>query len=108
MCIRDSHLTDDNLDMLIGDIHALLTVHAQNFLDEVVVHCVSAADPQDIVGVQSTVGQLGTGFDDVAVLHLQAGMGHRIGAGISVVGSNCLLYTSCQKYERKEKNNAYF
>ena len=54
------HLTDDDLNVLIVDVNALLTVHAQNFLNEVVVNSVVAADPQDLVGVQSAVGQLGT------------------------------------------------
>ena len=32
------HLADDDLDMLIVDIHALLTVDLQDLLDQVVVH----------------------------------------------------------------------
>ena len=43
------HLADDDLDMLIVDVNALLTVHLQNFLNEVVMNGVRAADTQDIV-----------------------------------------------------------
>ena len=82
------HLADDDLDVLIVDVNALLTVHAQNFLDQIVVHGVGAADAEHVVGVQGAVGQLGTGGDGVAVLHLQTGVRHRVGAGIAVVGGD--------------------
>ena len=52
------------------------------------MHRRSAADPQHIVGVQSAVLQLAALFDDLAVLHLQAGVGHGVGAGIAVVGGD--------------------
>ncbi len=82
------HLAHDDLDVLIVDIHALLTVHLQDFLDEVVVDGGGAADAQHIVGVQRAVVQLGALLDDLAVLHQQAGVGHRVGAGIAVVGGD--------------------
>ena len=82
------HLADDDLDMLIVDVHALLTVYLQNLLDEVVMHGGGAADAQHIVGVQSAILELLTLFDDISVLHLQARVGHGIGAGIAVIGSN--------------------
>ena len=70
--------------MLIVDIHSLLAVHPQDLLDQVVVHGVSAADAQHLVGIQRTVGQLVAGLDHVAVLHQQAGVRHRVGAGVPV------------------------
>ena len=51
------HLADDDLDVLVVDVHALLTVGLLDFLDQVVVHGVDAADPQHVVGVQGAVGQ---------------------------------------------------
>ena len=43
------HLADNDLDVLIVDVHALLTVHLQDLLNEVVMHRRSATDPQHIV-----------------------------------------------------------
>ena len=78
------HLADDDLDMLIVDIHALLTVHLQNLLDEVVVHGAGAADTQHVVGVQGAVLELAALLDVLAVLDQQAGVGHGVGAGVAV------------------------
>src|SRR5699024_10603286 len=63
----------------------LLTVHAENFLNEVVVHRAGAPGTKNIVGVQSTFIEGSTPLDDVAVTDLQAGMGHRIHLGVAVV-----------------------
>ena len=82
------HLAHDDLDVLIVDVHALLAVHLQDLLDQVVVHGGGAADPQHVVGVQGAVLQLFALFDDVAVTDLQAGVGHGIGAGVAVVGGD--------------------
>ncbi|CAN4038227.1 Arginine-binding extracellular protein ArtP, partial [Dysosmobacter welbionis] len=62
----------------------MLAVHPQDLLDQVVVHGVSAANAQHLVGIQRTVGQLVAGLDHVAVLHQQAGVRHRVGAGVPV------------------------
>ena len=78
------HLADNDLNVLIVDVNALLTVHTQDLLDEVVVHCVIAADVQNLVGVQCAVGELGALFNDIAILHLQTRVRHGVGAGVSV------------------------
>ena len=44
------HLAHDDLDVLVVDVNALLTVGLLDFLDEVVVDGVDAADAQDVVG----------------------------------------------------------
>ena len=64
------HLADDDLDMLVVDVHALLAVHPQNLLDQVVVHSVGAPDSEHIMGVQGSVSQLRSGLDGIAVSHL--------------------------------------
>ena len=63
------HLADDDLDMLIVDVNALLTVDLQNLLNEVVVNGGSAADAQHVVRVERALLQLAALFDHVAVLH---------------------------------------
>ena len=82
------HLADNDLDVLIVDVHALLTVHLQDLLNEVVMHRRSATDPQHIVGIQCAVLQLAALLDDLAVPHLQTGVGHGVGPGIAVVGGD--------------------
>ncbi len=47
------HLAHDDLDVLIVDVNALLTVGLLNFLNEVVVDGGRAADAQDVVRVDS-------------------------------------------------------
>ena len=79
------HLADDDLDMLIVDVNALLTVNLQNFLNEVVMNGGRAADTQDIVRGQRAVLQLRALGDDVAVVHAQAGVRHRVDAVVAVV-----------------------
>ena len=74
--------------MLIVDVHALLTVHLQDFLNQVVVNGAGAADAQHVVRVERAVLQLLALLDDVAVLDLQAGVRHGVGAGIAVVGGD--------------------
>ena len=74
--------------MLIVDIHALLAVHSQDLLNEVVVHRVRTPDAKHVVGVQGAVGQLAARLDDVPVLHLEARVGHGVGPGVPVGGGN--------------------
>ena len=69
------HLADDDLDMLIVDINALLTVNLLDFLNDIGAHAgtteliiVDTADAQNIVRAECAAGQLLTLIDMVAVL----------------------------------------
>ena len=69
------HLADDDLDMLIVDINALLTVNLLDLLNDIGANAgtaeliiVDAADAQNIVRAECAAGQLLTLIDMVAVL----------------------------------------
>ena len=69
------HLADDDLDMLIVDINALLTVDLLNLLDDIgadtgaaVLIVVNAADTQDIVRAERAAGELLTLINVITVL----------------------------------------
>ncbi len=57
------HLTDDDLDVLIVDIDALLAVHGQNALRQVFLHGLDAGNTQHVMRVERAVG------DGVALAH---------------------------------------
>ena len=67
------HLAHDDLNVLVIDVNALLTVGLLDFLDEVVVDGGDAADAQDLVGRQCAFGQLVALVDPVAVLAADTG-----------------------------------
>ena len=54
------HLTDDNLNVLVVDFHALLAVHRLNGLDQVVLNGLHAGDPQHVLGIQRACTALGS------------------------------------------------
>ena len=66
------HLAHDDLDVLVGDFHALTAVDGLNFLHQVVLHGLHAQNAQQIVGVDGAFDQLVAGLHVLAVLHLQA------------------------------------
>ena len=87
------HLLDDDLDVLVGDVHALLPVHAQDLAQEVVLHGLDAQDAQQVVGVDGALDKLLPGFDVLAVLHFEAAavvdlvdLGFLVFAGVVRVG----------------------
>ena len=83
------HLAGDDLDVLVVDINALLTVGLLDFLDEVVVHGVDAADAQHVGGVQGAVGEHIALLDGVALLHPNAGVvGQGVGDHLAVAGGD--------------------
>ena len=45
------HLTDDDLNVLVVDLHALQTVHLLHLADQVVLHSNAALDGQDVLGI---------------------------------------------------------
>ena len=82
------HLAYDDFDMLVVDVHALLTVHPQDFLDQVVVDGGGAPCMQHVVGVERAVVEGGALLDNVAVIDPQPGVGHGVHPGVAVVGSD--------------------
>jgi len=88
------HLADNDFDVLVVDIDALLTVHLLDFLHQIVAHAraaelvvVHAADAEHIVRAERTAGQLLSLFDMVAVLHDDAGAnGDLIHTGLALLG----------------------
>src|SRR5690606_958899 len=82
------HLADDDLDVLVVDLHALHPVDPLDLLQQVKLHAPRALDLEDVVGVGGALGQLVAGHDPLAVLHPHPGAeGHRVrGHGAVVAG----------------------
>src|SRR6185503_3272087 len=60
------HLSNDDLDVLVVDLHALQAIDVLDLADEVVGQLLDALQPQDVVRVRLAVG------DDLAAQHLFA------------------------------------
>ena len=60
------HAGDDDLDVLVVDLHALAAIDALDFVQQVLLHGFFAGDAQDVVRHQRSVDQRLAGFDDVA------------------------------------------
>ena len=83
------HLADDDLDVLVVDVNALLTVNRLDLLDQVVVDRLQTCDAKHVVGAQGTVGEPVAALDHVAVGHLQAHVvGDLILLDLAVVGGD--------------------
>ncbi len=83
------HLADDDLDVLVVGVNALLTVHLLHLADQIVVTGGQAADAQHLVGGQGALGELVALGHHVAVLDAEAGgIGQGIGHHLAVVGGD--------------------
>ena len=71
------HLADDHLEVLVSDVHALVTIHILYFGQQIQLAGFRALDAQDTVWVLRTFGQLLTSLDLSAIesLRRQAGTG---------------------------------
>ena len=67
------HLTDDDLDVLVVDLHTLAAVHLLHLRGEVLLHLAGAEDAQHGLGVDGTHDQLLTDLDVVALSDQQTG-----------------------------------
>ena len=65
------HLGDDDLDVLVVDLHALAAVDVLDFADEVLLHGLFAGDAEDVVGHQRAVDQGLAGADEAAGVHAE-------------------------------------
>src|SRR5215218_2457345 len=65
------HLPDDHLDVLVVDRHALAAVDLLDLADQVQLHLARAHDPQHLVRVDRTLGELLADLDVAAVLDPQ-------------------------------------
>ena len=73
------HLRDDDLDVLVVDVHALAAVDRLHLADQVVLHRLDAADAQDVVRHQRAVHQRVAGADVVAGVDARVGgVGHLV------------------------------
>ena len=61
------HLTNDNLDVLIVNLHALQTVDVLDFVHEVGCQCLDALDAQDVVRRGVAVHDVVAAFHEVAL-----------------------------------------
>ena len=82
-------LANDNLNVLVVDVNALLAVRLLDFLNQVVVDRRDPANPQDLMGRQRTLGELIPLLDPVAVLAADAGAVRQgIADHLAVVGGD--------------------
>ena len=65
------HLRDDDLDVLVVDLHALAAVDVLDLAGEVVLHGLFARDAEDVVGDQRPVDQGLAGADEAAGVHAE-------------------------------------
>jgi len=81
------HLTNDNLNVLIVDVYALLTVNLLDFLDQVVMNGTRIAYAQDVVRAECAVVELLTLLDVLTILDTDAGgRSQLIRTGVAVFG----------------------
>ena len=64
------HLTDDHLDVLVVDQHALQPIDLLDFVDEIGSEFLDALDRQDVVRRRIAFDDVVALFDDVAVLQM--------------------------------------
>ena len=60
------HPSDDDLDVFIVDFHTLRTVDLLDFVEQVLLYSLFAADSQDIVGDQGSLDESLSSLDDIA------------------------------------------
>ena len=58
--------------MLICNINALQTVYSLYFLEKVILYGPDSLDFEKIVGIDGTLGEIVTGFDDLSLFNLKA------------------------------------
>ncbi len=86
------HLADDDLNVLVVDVDALLTVDLLDLLDEVVAHALAAelvvvdtADAEDVVRVERACGELLALIHWLAVVDCRTrGVGDGVDPGIAL------------------------
>ena len=67
------HLANDNFNVLIVQIYALLTVYLLNFLQQVILNGTRIQDAQDVMRVERTLVELEALRDDIAVVYADTG-----------------------------------
>ena len=65
------HLGDDDFDVLVVDFHALRTIHVLNFVQQVLLHRLFAADAQNVVRHERSANQRVARPDAVVGVHQQ-------------------------------------
>uniref|UniRef100_A0A6J5ZQ54 Unannotated protein n=1 Tax=freshwater metagenome TaxID=449393 RepID=A0A6J5ZQ54_9ZZZZ len=65
------HLTDDQLDVLVVDVHSLRAEHLLDLVDEVLLGSRATAQCEQVVRVKRALVELSSAFDLVAVLDEQ-------------------------------------
>src|SRR5699024_8302890 len=69
------HLTHDDLDVLVVDVHALGAVDLLDLVHEVLLHRAGAEDPQDLLRIHRTGDELLPDGDVIAVGDQEPGTG---------------------------------
>ena len=83
------HLADDDLEVLVVDLHTLETVYILNLVDDVLLHSRGTLDGEDVVGRDGTVGEGCAGTHVVVLLHENLlGQGHQILLDFAEFGSD--------------------
>ena len=67
------HLADDDLDVLVVDVHTLGPVDLLDLVDQVALHRLAALDAQDVLRVRRALGEEVAGARPPAVLDAEPG-----------------------------------
>ncbi len=65
------HLADDDLDVLVVDLHALQAIDVLNLPDQIVGQALDALQAQDVVRIRLTVGDDLAALDRLALEHVE-------------------------------------
>ena len=63
------HLTNDDLEVLVVDLHTLQTIDVLNLVDNVLLNGGRALDGENVVGSDDSVGERCAGTHGVVLLH---------------------------------------
>ena len=78
------HLTHDQLDVLVMDVHALVAVDLLDLFHQVVLAGSDPLDLADLLGVERSLGKGGAGRDFLALPDRESGSSRNLIAGFVV------------------------
>ena len=86
------HLTDDDFEVLIGDVDTLGAIDLLDFLEHVDFEFLDVGIVKQLLRVDGTFGDLATTFDIIADFHAEVrAIWGRVGVGFKIVGDRNLI-----------------
>ena len=83
------HLTNDDFEVLVVDLHTLEAIDVLNLIDDVFLNGGGTLDGEDVAGGDGTIGKRRSGTNKVVLLHKDLlGEGHKILLDFAELGGN--------------------